>query len=323
MIIVTGMPRSGTTFVGRLLAETKQFSYLHEPLHAERGIEGISNWFPFIPMDAGSADPVATSIASLIACKARYKRPLRRPGTKSALLHLASHFIHSRSHWDYLMHQLRWGRRDLLLKDASLALCTAWILKNYPTSKAVIMIRHPVAVALSMRKMNWRFDDRCLWDQPCLVERFLVPHGIPRTMQLDHDVQVAWAWRTIYSILQEQLLDIDPNRYLFVRHVDVCLQAHEFGKKIVEFSGGRMTPAASRFLDLRTDGENVSARPGKVHDLSRNSRKLVDSWKRSANPNMISVIMGIAEPVFSMFYPNAEEAADSDCDSQVSQSICA
>jgi hypothetical protein len=288
-----------------LLAESAPFSYLHEPLHAERGIEGIDNWFPFIPVEATASHHVATSVAALLAGKARYKRTLTPQAARSIGIRFISSFVHNRSHLDFLVHRYLHPGRALLLKDVSFALCMAWILRNYPGSKAVIMIRHPVAVALSMAKQKWRFDDSCLWGQPELVRQFLLPLGIPRTTDLNPDLQIAWAWRSIYSILLAQLEDADPDRYLFVRHVDVCLSPVETGQRILAFAGVEMNSNARKYLASRTNDTRVEGREGVVHDLSRDSRKLAIAWKSKASPETIEAVLAVAEPVFSRLNSDA------------------
>lgn len=47
-ILVTGSHRSGTAFVGKMLALSPRIGYIDEPFHRVSGIEGINRWFLYI-----------------------------------------------------------------------------------------------------------------------------------------------------------------------------------------------------------------------------------------------------------------------------------
>src|SRR3954447_20442649 len=46
-ILVTGAPRSGTTYVGKVLEKTNSYTYFHEPFRIDHGIVGINHRFPY------------------------------------------------------------------------------------------------------------------------------------------------------------------------------------------------------------------------------------------------------------------------------------
>ena len=45
-VLVTGIHRSGTTFVGEVLAKSDGLFYFHETLNRNWGLEGVEHWFP-------------------------------------------------------------------------------------------------------------------------------------------------------------------------------------------------------------------------------------------------------------------------------------
>ena len=45
--LVTGMHRSGTTLIGRMVElASSDISVLHEPFNYELGIQGVPSWYP-------------------------------------------------------------------------------------------------------------------------------------------------------------------------------------------------------------------------------------------------------------------------------------
>jgi len=47
-VLVTGSMRSGTTFVGNVLAASDRLFYLHEPLNPVWGIASNNRWFLYV-----------------------------------------------------------------------------------------------------------------------------------------------------------------------------------------------------------------------------------------------------------------------------------
>ena len=46
-LLVTGSHRSGSTFVGNVIAKSRKFTHMSEPFHYEDGIRGVGYWFPY------------------------------------------------------------------------------------------------------------------------------------------------------------------------------------------------------------------------------------------------------------------------------------
>ena len=73
-VLVTGCPRSGTTFVGTVLAFPRSVDYFHEPLNPDCGLPGVVR--RYIDLD----DPVHADAASQLEELLSY-RPLLRGAT--------------------------------------------------------------------------------------------------------------------------------------------------------------------------------------------------------------------------------------------------
>lgn len=55
-VFVTGLIRSGTTFVGMILSIPKEVDYIHEPFNPQCGIPDLSQWYPYIGSDLVTED---------------------------------------------------------------------------------------------------------------------------------------------------------------------------------------------------------------------------------------------------------------------------
>src|SRR6185437_8497572 len=79
-ILVTGCPRSGTTFLGRVLALPNEVCYVSEPFNKDFGLAGLDK--QFVHMYRGMPDEkyYRTILESLLNRRARFKRLPVEPG---------------------------------------------------------------------------------------------------------------------------------------------------------------------------------------------------------------------------------------------------
>ena len=89
----------------------------------------------------------------------------------------------------------------------------------------VVLLRHPVAFASSLRRLYWRFDFRNWLDQPLLMRDWLGPFEAEIREQAERpaDVieQAGLLWNVICSVadqFREQHQD-----WIFLRHEDLSM----------------------------------------------------------------------------------------------------
>jgi Sulfotransferase family len=167
-ILVTGSHRSGTTWVGKMLARTPGVAYVHEPFNPQRGPgwvgERLPHWYLYVcPENEGPYLPLFRGVMELRYPIGRDLASLGRPRFLGQAL-------------------LEWGRSAPhrargdrpLVKDPIALFSAEWVASRFG-AKPVVMIRHPAAFAGSLKRLNWRFDFANWADQPLLLRDHLAP----------------------------------------------------------------------------------------------------------------------------------------------------
>ena len=156
-ILVTGMYRTGTTWVGAMLAPAGLWA-LHEPFNPNQGL-----WDRELAY--ARPDRARPEIDALVGAlrRGRHRRVLRLP---------------TAGQWFSPLRLLPHEPRRLLLKDPSAALLAEYLVRRHGM-RALVVFRHPAAVAASFLRLGWpthRLVARLLEDEP-LMEDWLTPHA--------------------------------------------------------------------------------------------------------------------------------------------------
>ncbi len=203
LILVTGMPRSGTTAVGEVLATAAGAGVLHEPLNYLVGLNDVPHYFAF---PGGGEVTVASFdrwVADIRALQLSYK-----PGIfprERGLRRLVKKMLGGRALNSY--RRCRWtpGLDTLIWKDpfASLAARHLHEVHGIPV---VVTLRNPWAVAASFKRMGWAFDlDEILTRmQSSTQEKFPFEKQI-WIRRNEPVVNAALLWFVIYNSLQSLL----------------------------------------------------------------------------------------------------------------------
>ncbi|MDH2428751.1 sulfotransferase [Sphaerisporangium sp. TRM90804] len=166
-ILVTGLPRSGTSWAGRMLAAGGEVVYVNEPLNPQRppgrspGVldATVSHRFQYICRD--NEHPWLRAFSDTVALRYRYAAELSR-GARSAgglarLVRNGSAFTAGR---------LR-GRRALL--DDPFALFSAGWFAERLGCRVVLLVRDPVSFVASWQRLGWTVYFHELLEQPLLT----------------------------------------------------------------------------------------------------------------------------------------------------------
>jgi hypothetical protein len=154
VVLVTGVPRSGTTVVGDVLAEAAGARYLYEPLNRWVGLRDIDHDFP-VP---GSTRFAAARPADLLARIERLDLDLK-PGVFPHDLgwrRLVKRVTGSRTTLSYRLCRIDLRLRTVVWKDPfALYLAGGVAAAGRPV---IVTVRNPWAVAASFKRLAWGFD---------------------------------------------------------------------------------------------------------------------------------------------------------------------
>lgn len=274
-ILVTGTYRSGTTWIGDMLAFSPRVHYVHEPFAGmyER------SWVrrpPTIRMYHERSD-----------CPGVYREDLERiVGLRPPWLTIARRSGRPR-------HVLRVGQEALrttvarrrgaraLIKDPFSLLLAEWIAATVD-AHVVVAVRHPAAFASSVKRLGWRFDTSWLLSQPALMEGDLAPfrRDLEIAQQGEHDIidNAILMWRVLNSVVNRY--DEDHPDWSVLRYEDLAADPLTRFASLFE----RLEVPWSKAVARRVAGANSASQAAEVPDGSRggtrrDSRRAMRTWK--------------------------------------------
>jgi hypothetical protein len=303
-ILVTGMQRSGTTWVGRMLSLRRDVTYLGEPLN------------PYI------AGP-------LLSLERKYQYTYICEENESDYLHafedltsfgypLVSEVRAARSAADVL----RVGKRAAvfasarirdarpLVKDPFAFFSAPWLGRRLGF-RVVILVRHPGAVADSMKRLGWSFDFRHVLDQPLLMQDLLAPWEDEMRDQLGTEDIVAQAsllWKIVYSTAAR--FRSEQNTFLFVRHEDLAEAPVAGFAALYEELGLEFDSRIARTIDEFTDERNPrEQRSGEAKAVRLYSPSTAAGWKQRLSEVEGDQVRHITDGIVGLFYPEESPAS--------------
>lgn len=303
-ILVSGAPRSGTTWVGRMLALSPALHYVHEPFNPSnatakylcKGLQQIRNLYITEENEQQYYRPIKEMLAgkcSLWHCLAQ-ARSYR--GCRKAI-----------GLWRECGIYHRQGKIPLI-KDPIALMSAGWLARRFDIN-VVVMIRHPAAFVHSMKERNWGFyPSRWALSQPLLIRDFLSPFEkeMIALEQEPHDIiaQTALMWKILnYIVLEYKKKNKD---WIFLRHEDVAMNPLENFRDLYDKLGLVFSDDIRQAIYDSSKDTNPAKGTGSVHFVQRNSRATVSSWKRALTSSDIERIRIQVEDVSSNFYHDSD-----------------
>jgi hypothetical protein len=297
-ILVTGSPRSGTTWVGEMLAAAPGVVHFFEPFSvASRRspcYPRFTTWFTHVA--AENEGPYRERIARLVELRYPWRAELRERGPAG----LPGTVRRSLNFW----RRRRRGERPLL-KDPIAILSAEWLAAAFDTQN-VVLIRHPCAFVASINRLGWRTSFAGLLGQPLLVRDLLAPleGELRRLAESEHDLieNGAMLWKVIYhAILGYRHRHPD---WVFARHEDLAREPLAQFELLYARLGLAMDDRAREAIRRHCYGERGAAEGRLVHQLTRDSRATVDAWRGSLDPGQEARVRALVGGVARHFYPD-------------------
>lgn len=296
-ILVTGMPRSGTTWVGRMLCAGDGAGYLNEPFNLATSPGTfripVDHWYPYI-----SAENEHRFLPQ-VAAAFRFEYPLRR---EIARCRTRNDLLHTLKSWRQFVGAR--GRRPLV-KEPHAVFSAAWFADRLG-SDVVVTVRHPAAVVASWKRLGWSFDFANLLEQPALVRERLQPfeQAMRAAAGPEQDLvdRVALLWRIIYAYAAEEHAS-HPEFYV-VRQEDLSRDPVGGYRSLYAALDLPFTTEAAAAVAASSSSENpketLVERP---HETRINSRANLGSWRRRLDADEIRRVRQITEDTATRYYP--------------------
>lgn len=290
IILVTGSHRSGTTWVGRVIASAKKIKYVHEPFNigVGRKFSPFSYWFQYVSNSTPENAKLEVKqyldwfCSTSLKVQFYYLTKIGQVGGLRTFL----------GNW-----KSKLLSKAILLKDPIAVMSIPWMSTTY-NAKVVFMVRHPAAFVASLKVKHWTFDFNNFLEQEGLMKEQLNSYTkeIEKFVNEPQDIiqQGVLLWNIIHSQLlkyQEQ----DHPLWYFVKHEDVsrnplCVFEALFDFLDLEFS-----------TQVITNIEDTS-KASETGYLHRDSKDNISSWKQRLTSEEIKTIKEGTQAVWPAFY---------------------
>jgi hypothetical protein len=271
-ILVAGLPRTGTTWIGTVLGATGGTTYFHEPFNY-RNVEESA---PFTMRYLRRADDDPKFAAYCEKCFSGHQR-----------------------HRAVTLYQSAWRRRlplpagRVLIKDVHTFLALDWIDRHIGP-RIVVVLRHPFAVADSwFRMVKGKGDDLGIMDrlltQPALLDDYLRP--FERHLRAANDfwsfIGAYWAACT-HVVLQQQR---QHPEWIVVRHEDFFDDPEARFRDLCKRLDLSWTAESERRLR-----DSNAADSGKFYVPGRVIADERDKWRRHLTKEQVDTVRRAVEP---------------------------
>jgi hypothetical protein len=309
-LLVTGMPRSATSWTGKMLEASGRFVYVNEPLNPRHppgrspGVlrAAVDGAFQYVCEDNEGAFLAAFRDTARL----RYHplAELRANHAPDDLARMAKYLA------GFTAGRLR-GRRALL--DDPYAVFSAPWLADRLGAQVVVTVRDPVAVVSSWKRLGWspRFAE--LLAQPALVRDWLASsraelEAAARATVRDPVGQASLLWRVIYRAVADYRQRVPG--LLVVRHEDLSSDPVPAFAELYGRLGLPFGERARRAVLAATSGGDGHAamrwsfgRAGPSRTAARrlDSRANLEAWREVLDQREVARIRALTAEVAPVF----------------------
>ena len=298
-ILVTGGHRTGTTWVGRMLAANPQVAYVSEPLNVlhRPGVlrAKVNHWYLYICEE--NEDEYLPAFHELLDYRYHLWDEIRSIRSIKDFLRMGRDF---KIFYDALEH----GQRALL-KDPFAVFSIPWFVKRL-NFKAVVTVRHPAAFASSLKRLGWNFDFNDLLGQPLLMRDHLEPYRDQmQAIRADDGIgQASLLWTMIYRAVHASR-SLIPD-LIVIRHEDLSRDPIPGYRELYESLELDFTPRVEERIFNSSSSDNpAELSRKKVHSVKLDSRANVDNWKKRLTDEEASRVRELTQDVLALYYPES------------------
>ena len=291
-VLVTGMPRSGTTWLARLLATAPGTALAgREPMNPRGRQYALAGTLP--------------GWAELTTLSRRQERALRRA-------------YRGRSPWVFS----RYGRRQwaaplpwtrLVMKDPFAMLSAPAVIRTTGAT-AVLLYRHPGAALASYRRMGWQPD---LDELRPIMQRHQESHdgrGGGTRLPLPGDAEPAEAMGCFWSALYEIALDHagEAPGLLIVSHEELAAGGLPAARRLFAALGLRWGTGTEAELLRESAGSGSASASAGLHDFARSPRDVAGAWRAQLGDGELERVEAVTADVRARLHEARFVLTDSD-----------
>ena len=299
-ILVTGTHRSGTSWVGKMLAADASTAYISEPLNVlhRPGVfhVKVDRWYQYICEE--NEKDYLPAFQELLEFDYNLWDEIRSLRSRRDVLRMGRDF--------YIFYNALMRGQRALLKDPFAIFSTPWFAKRLDC-KVVVVVRHPAAFASSLKRLNWPFDFQNLLDQPLLMRDHLEPYREEMQSLEPDDVigQAALLWKLIHQSVHAARSS--HTNFLILRHEDLSRDPIPGYRALYDSLGLEFTPRVEKIiLNSSSSGNPMEISRKKVHAVKLDSLANLNNWKKRMTAEEIERVRTITDEISTLHYSDAE-----------------
>ncbi|MEA3439608.1 MAG: sulfotransferase domain-containing protein [Chloroflexota bacterium] len=299
---MTGAHRSGTTWVGRMLAADDGCAYISEPLNMlhRPGVfrAPVAYWYQYICKE--NEDQFLPAFQETL--KFQYHTWLEIKSLRSAkdvgrLMRDWRTFTRASAHVEHL-----------LIKDPFAVFSAPWFADRL-NCQVVITVRHPAAFVSSLKRLDWPFEFDHLLSQPLLMRDWLEPFRkeMRELLTTKEDIfgSAALLWRMIYYVVD--VYHEENAAFQVVRHEDLSVDPVNGFRQLYKNLGLQFTPDIQQTIVQSSSSSNPQERSRRaVYETRLDSRANIENWKRRLTTTEIARIRTLTADISSFYYEDKD-----------------
>lgn len=310
-VLITGLPRSGTSWTGKMLQASGEVVYVNEPLNPKHppglspGVLNARVTHRFQYICAGNEEYWLPAFTDTLRLRYHLVAELRRN-------HAAFDFARAAKYLTaFTTGRLR--RRRALIDDPFAVLSVAWFARRLGC-RVVVCVRHPVSLVGSWRRFGWDTELEELLGQPLLVRDLIGPYTADLQAAAaapDPVTRVAQLWRVTHAALAD-LEKSDPELLRVQRYEDLAKDPQTGFRELYQACGLTWTEQVRQRVAAATTGQKKSegVRSWTLRGgLSRtafqpmDSRAALGSFRDRLSEQEIARVLAVTADVAGLYYP--------------------
>jgi hypothetical protein len=166
-------------------------------------------------------------------------------------------------------------------------------------------VRHPAAIASSLKRLGWSFDFEHLLVQPLLMNDLLEPYrddmlAMTKNRQ-DIIGQSGLLWRIIYQVVAQ--FESKYPQFQVVRHEDLSLDPIDSFRSLYNVLGLSFSARVKQVINKASSQENPGERADKsIYATRLNSQANLNNWKRRLDPDEITHLHSLTKDTAAIYY---------------------
>ncbi|MFH1509270.1 MAG: sulfotransferase [bacterium] len=300
-ILITGAHRSGSTWVGNIVAKAENIGYLHEPFnlnrpHCKKCNFKFRYWFEYI--DSDNEEKYLHHLDHLLKFESYYDWT-GVLGKERNLKRAYYEWLQSRK---LKLFKKRSAR--LVMKDPLALMAASWLAEKF-NMKTLVLIRHPAAFVSSLKRMNWTYPFDNLVKQQNLMAKHLSEFREQIIEFAETEKDIIDQGILMWNILHKKINDYKEkhSEWLYIRHEDISRDPQTEFRNIFKHLELDINDNIKEEINKSSHSSNPAEAPSKKGKfIKRDSRANIYNWKKRLTDEEIKRIKDGTDKYASYFY---------------------